>query len=116
VVMHELGHVLGFEDLNAESDTLMSGTLDAGERHAVGDTSNSAQDGAASLVVMDEAKGQFSSEESIRSQNSWLNAWLLSAAYNDSYGPNKDIQIVIPRQEGEDNPNLRRFYGKGKRA
>jgi Ca2+-binding RTX toxin-like protein len=116
VVMHELGHVLGFEDLNAESNALMSGTLDAGERDAVGDTNNQVQGDSASLVSMDEAKGQFGSEESIRSQNSWLNAWLLSAAYNDSYGPNKDIQIVIPRQEGEDNPNLRRFYGKGKRA
>jgi hypothetical protein len=87
----------------------MSGALDAGERHAVGDTSNPTQEGVASLVVMDETKGQFSSEESVRSQNSWLNGWLLSAAYNDSYGPNKDIQIVIPRQEGEGNPNLRRF-------
>jgi len=95
---------------------LMSGTLDAGERHTVGDRNNQVQSDAASLVVMDETKGQFSSEESIRSQNSWLHSWLLSAVYNDSYGPNKDIQIVIPRQEGEDNPNLRRFYGKGKRA
>ena len=116
VVMHELGHVLGLEDINPESNALMSGTLDAGERHTVGDTNNQVQGDSASLVVMDGAKGQFSSEESIRSQNSWLHSWLLSSAADDEYGLNKDIQIVIPRQEGEDNPNLRRFYGKGKRA
>jgi hypothetical protein len=119
VVMHELGHVLGFEDINPEANLLMSGTLDSGERHAVGDTSNPsnpAQDDSASLVVMDEAKGQFSSEESFRSQNSWLHSWLLRSAADDEYGLNKDIQIVIPREESKDNPNLRRFYGKGKRA
>jgi hypothetical protein len=116
VVMHELGHVLGFEDLNTEANLLMSGALDAGERHAVGDISNPAQDDSASLVVMDEAKGQFSSEESVRSQNSWLHSWLLRGAADDEYGLNKDIQIIIPRKESKDNPNLRRFYGKGKRA
>ena len=32
VVMHELGHVLGFEDLDSRTDDLMSATLDAGVR------------------------------------------------------------------------------------
>jgi hypothetical protein len=36
VVEHELGHVAGFEDLDASSHDLMSGTLRAGVRHAAG--------------------------------------------------------------------------------
>jgi hypothetical protein len=40
VVMHELGHVLGFEDLDAavDPDDLMSPTLDAGVRHLLPET------------------------------------------------------------------------------
>jgi hypothetical protein len=116
VVTHELGHVLGFEDLNPETGTLMSATLGTGERRTVGDTNDQVQDDSVSLVVMEEAQGRFSSEESIGSQNSWLHSWLLSNGANDEYGPNKDIQIIIPRQESKDNPIPRRFYGKGKRA
>jgi hypothetical protein len=32
VVEHELGHVVGFDDLDALSDKLMSGLLDVGVR------------------------------------------------------------------------------------
>jgi hypothetical protein len=117
VVMHELGHILGFEDLDPDAQTLMSGTLDAGERHTVGDTDNQVQDDSvSSLVAMDEAKGQFSTEESIRSQNSWLHSWLMSNAVYDQNDPNRDIKIFVPKDKSKDNPHLRRFYGKGKRT
>jgi hypothetical protein len=116
VVMHELGHVLGFEDLDSEANLLMSRTLYAGERLTVGETNNQVQDDSANLVIMDEATGQFSSEESIRAENSWLHSWLLRGVVDDEYDINQDIQIIIPREESKDNPNLRRMYGKGKRA
>lgn len=32
VVMHEVGHVLGYDDLNEDADSLMSATLDPGKR------------------------------------------------------------------------------------
>ena len=34
-VMHELGHVLGFDDIGSTSEDLMSATLDAGTRRDV---------------------------------------------------------------------------------
>jgi hypothetical protein len=43
-VMHEFGHILGFENLDPDSGYLMSETLEAGERHLPG---------GQSLVVMD---------------------------------------------------------------
>jgi predicted Zn-dependent protease len=36
VVSHELGHVLGLDDLDALSEALMSGTLERGVRHKPG--------------------------------------------------------------------------------
>ncbi len=48
VVMHELGHVLGFEDLDPEAHDLMSATLDPGVRRLP-------EDGAIASVSLDSA-------------------------------------------------------------
>ena len=42
VVSHELGHVLGLEDLDPESDSLMSCSLEMGSRHRPGDAERDA--------------------------------------------------------------------------
>ena len=42
VVSHELGHVLGLEDLDSESDSLMSCSLEKGLRHRPGDAERDA--------------------------------------------------------------------------
>ncbi len=101
VVMHEMGHVLGFNDLYPEANLLMSETLDTGERHFIGDAGHETEKGSETLVVMDSTDGQFGSDESMSlvantSRHSWLNSWLLNGTGNDDdFDPNSDIKIVI---------------------
>jgi len=55
-VMHEFGHVFGFEDLNPETnpDELMSATLNTGERHLLGNNgSGQSHDSSTNLLAMD---------------------------------------------------------------
>ena len=93
VVMHELGHVLGYDDLDPEVDDLMSATLDSGERQLP-------DDGDSGLVVMDADTN--SAEEpvlthTLQNHSSWLTDFLLEDAkgnYNP-FEPKEDISIVL---------------------
>jgi hypothetical protein len=119
VVMHELGHILSFKDMDPEADTLMSGTLDTGDRHLPGDANNQIENSSQTLVLMDSPSGQFGSEVSISagtesSRHSWLNSWLLNGTgNNDDFDPNGDINIVIKNKDRKNirNSFLRRSYG-----
>lgn len=80
-VMHELGHVFGFEDLNPETnpDELMSTTLDTGERRLLGNNgSGQAHDSSTNLVAMDLTPDE------------------------DDANPNDDITTAIPKEGSQD--------------
>lgn len=97
VVMHEIGHVLGYEDLDAgDADAdLMDGALEAGQRllpdggdetpmvimEALDDTDATAADGDVQDVT-------------------WLSAWLTNGTDEENADdPNFDIQLVISDDE-----------------
>jgi hypothetical protein len=114
VVMHELGHVLGFEDLDPKAHDLMSGALDIGVRHIVGDSSNQTTEDSASLVVMNSEDTETSVPTIMeQAQRIWLTHFLVNAS-QDTYHPNDEIRIKIfdDHEKGMDNPILRRMYSK----
>ncbi len=102
VVMHELGHVFGFEDLNPEAnpDDLMSATLDTGERHLLGNNGNGqSQESTTHLVAMDLTPDDSAADDSMAAlvdENPWLIKYLLNGAEDDDANPNDDIALVIP--------------------
>ncbi|MEA1863700.1 MAG: Calx-beta domain-containing protein [Euryarchaeota archaeon] len=106
VVMHELGHVLGYEDLSEaeDPDALMSEALDAGERVVPGVAES--EDASPSLVLMDvpmEDEVSMAAPASNGHQKSWLVDFVsdsVKSRYNP-FDPREDIQIVIPIKEKE---------------
>jgi hypothetical protein len=101
VVMHELNHVLGVEDLPADEPDLMSGTLDDGVRY---DADASTGDGAP-LVRMEDTGPLRDSDKPIAASNNteedpWLFSWLLDAAgEDDTIGPNSKIKLILPKKK-----------------
>jgi len=110
VVMHELGHVLGLEDLDPDTHDLMSETLDAGVRQLADDYINAdnadsvevneAED-LASLIVMDaainEAEAVVAHVAAVKHGSSWLTEFLTNGVgkkYN-KFDPKDDIKIVV---------------------
>jgi hypothetical protein len=111
VVMHELGHVLGLEDLDPDTHDLMSETLDAGVRQLADDYINAdnadsvevneAND-LASLIVMDaatnEAEAIAPAQAAVAKHgSSWLTEFLTNGTgkrYN-KFDPKDDIKIVV---------------------
>jgi len=95
-VMHEIGHALGYDDLPADSDDLMSATLDAGERLT--------PDGD-SLVVMDASYlgDDDPPDPAARAMenNFWLREFLITRAQGERnpFEPTEKIQIVITDEE-----------------
>jgi hypothetical protein len=114
VVMHEMGHVLGFEDLNAEADGLMSASLSRSERHVVGEEGSQAQEEIPTrLVVMESVNTEVpipGRMEPVR--RPWLTDFLVNAAQEkNSFGPNHDIKISLFGDDGEKtHPNLRAVH------
>jgi Ca2+-binding RTX toxin-like protein len=120
VVMHELGHVLGFADVNPQTQTLMSATLSTGERHAAVNANSQTQESSPKLVVMESADPVASIPTAMEQAKSlWLTNFLVNSAQNsyNAFNANDEIRIKI---SGDDEPDtssiLRRLYGKGKRA
>jgi hypothetical protein len=102
VVMHEIGHVLGYDDAAEDADTLMSATLDPGERVNPGDRSDS-------LVLMDTSDLVADVEEpvllsKVKEEESWLINFLVKKARKDynPFEPVDDIQIVLAGTEEAD--------------
>lgn len=128
VVMHELGHVLGFADINffAGSDQLMTGTLETGVRYVPGNHETSkilsaeekVQEAAVKLGDVDSpavrvSRRAMTSASVNLKPSSWLTDYLLNGAENmyNSFGENEEIQIVLD-SKGVKTAKLRRAYGQ----
>jgi hypothetical protein len=99
VVMHEMGHILGYDDVADDADTLMSATLDAGERYEPGDDD--------SIVLMDTSDLTDSSEESdlllkAEEEDSWLTDFLVKKAKKD-YNPFEPEETFSITMDDKDN-------------
>jgi hypothetical protein len=98
VVMHELGHVLGYQDLDSGSDALMGGTLDAGTRRLNDSTPESPK-----LVQMDKAPGAEVSSllyGTKQGKSSWLEGFLVNGNDYNPFDPADRIKISIPGNNG----------------
>jgi hypothetical protein len=115
VVMHELGHVLGFEDLDSEvyAHDLMSETLTTGTRRIpVESADNKTEIKSERLVIMDSMDSidkTINRRKLLRffdrhRRNRWLPNFLLDAGEDDNHSdPNSTIQIVIPKERIKTN-------------
>jgi hypothetical protein len=100
VVMHELGHVLGYDDLDPSVGALMSGTLESSTRRLNDSTPESLK-----LVQMDAVPGAemdtlfWGAREN---SNSWLEDLLvnLGGRYRNPFDPTDKIKISIPGNNG----------------
>jgi Ca2+-binding RTX toxin-like protein len=110
-VMHELGHVLGFEDLDPDTnpDDLMSATLDTGERYLLGNSgSGQPRESTTNLVAIDLTPDESVAKDSMASlvdENPWLVKYLLNGAEDDT-NPNDDIAVVIPKDDPQDGSTV----------
>ena len=117
VVMHEMGHVLGFADLNpgVSVHSVMIGTLDTGVRHLPGNgtSKHQAPNDQIALVAMESRSDSLFAGMKLP-QNSWLMGYLLNAAENgyNAFGVNDDIRIVLDEKDKK-NTKPRRMYGQG---
>ncbi len=107
VVMHELGHVFGYQDLDAPNNTfeIMSDTLDEGVRYQPEDTfSDQSQGNSDSLISMDLTPDESAAEDTLDglvNNNPWLIKYLVDGASEES-DPNKDIAVVIIDEDAQD--------------
>ena len=98
-VMHEIGHVLGYEHTASDTEDLMNESLDAGERYLPG---------GQSLVVMDTSEleddgAQGASAAETPAASSWLHDFLVRKARADHnpFEPLENIRILITDKEAE---------------
>jgi hypothetical protein len=106
VVMHELGHVLGFGDLDPSAGSLMSGTLDAGVRINP-ENAPVAKHSSNSLVSMNpstESKGllDVSIGASVQGRSSWLADFLVDGMKRDRdnpFDPKLKVRIALVDDE-----------------
>ena len=116
VVMHELGHVFGYDDIYTEdNDTeIMSGTLDEGTRYLPEDTfTGQSQEPSEPLISLDLTPDQSDADDALDTlvnNNPWLIKYLVDGA-NDETDPNSDIALII---DDEDQPDDSGDPGKGK--
>jgi Ca2+-binding RTX toxin-like protein len=110
VVMHELGHVFGYQDLDADAPNndfeIMSDTLDEGMRYLQEDTfSDQSQGNSDSLISMDLTPDESAAEDTLDglvNNNPWLIKYLVDGASEES-DPNKDITVVIIDEDAQDS-------------
>ena len=131
VVMHEIGHVLGFDDLNPETnpDDLMSDTLDEGVRRLSGDNEDSQSNGATSepsglsgsiddgnidggidltLTVDTEADSDTFSD--MEQTSSWVEEFVVDLAEGeDETDPNDNIAVVLTVGDTQTDSNGSEF-------
>jgi hypothetical protein len=100
VVMHELGHVFGYRDMDpATNDAeIMNETLDEGVRYLPEGTFNDrTPGGAGDLVALDLTPEEGAAEEALDAlvnANPWLIKFLLDGA-DDAVDPNAAIALVV---------------------
>ncbi|MEE4312992.1 MAG: hypothetical protein V2J11_00765, partial [Desulfofustis sp.] len=99
VVMHELGHVFGYQDMDPETNSfeIMNETLDEGVRYLPeGTFTGQGHEPADSLISMDLTPDEGTSQgelDALVSANPWLVKFL--ADDDDEDDPNGDIVLVI---------------------
>jgi hypothetical protein len=107
VVMHELGHVFGFQDRDPETNEfeIMNETLDEGVRYLPEDTfTGQIQERSDSLISMDLTPDEASAQDDfdqLVDANPWLVNFLVNGT-NDDDDPNDDIALVISDEEAVD--------------
>ena len=111
VVMHEIGHLLGFDDLNSESDGLMSETLDAGTRKIPAYVS-SVEDDSPSLISMDTDTDSIAAEtitgDSVQTDSGWVTGFLMDSANKgkrNPFEPRTKFEIRLNDEEEESTLN-----------
>ncbi len=124
VVMHELGHVFGFGDLDpvTNPDDLMAATLDTGVRHLPGNNgTGQSHESKPSLVAMDLTPDETDDDamDALVNENPWLVNFLVARASDDT-DPNSDIIVVINDDDAQDTGDDRAVpppsnNGNGKR-
>lgn len=109
VVMHELGHVFGYDDIYAEDNEteIMSATLDEGVRYLPEETfADQVQNNSENLISLDLTPDESGAEDTLDTlvnDNPWLVKYLLDGAEEDT-DPNGDIAItVLPDDEESDS-------------
>jgi hypothetical protein len=105
VVMHELGHVFGFLDLNPDQapDALMSATLETGIRHLPGAASTSQTGNSAVPSAMDLTPDDGNADEPLAAliiQNPWLINFLQKNVVQDEdTSSNDETGVVTPDED-----------------
>jgi hypothetical protein len=108
VVMHELGHVYGYQDMDPETnDTeIMNKTLDEGVRYLPEDTfTNQAQDNSDSLISMDLTPDESTAGDTLNTlvnDNPWLIQYLVDGATGGT-DPNGNIAVIIDDEETQND-------------
>jgi hypothetical protein len=104
VVMHELGHVFGYRDMDPDTnDTeIMNETLDEGVRYLPeGTFTDQTPDNSDSLISMDLTPDETVADEALDTlvnDNPWLVKYLVYGA-TDENDPNGDIAVVIDDED-----------------
>jgi hypothetical protein len=113
VVMHELGHVLGFDDVDEGAADLMSETLDAGTRQLVDDYTNNdwvlsdkvdERISAVSMAATDHEFNRVAPKLAAAYRSSWLADFLFNGSRNtyNPFNPTEDIKIRVDGDEEDE--------------
>jgi Ca2+-binding RTX toxin-like protein len=104
VVMHELGHVFGYGDMEPETNDaeIMNATLNEGVRYLPEDTftGNDNQNND-NLVSLDMTPDESTADEALGSlvnENPWLIRYLVDGATEEA-DPNSDIAVIIDDED-----------------
>ena len=124
VVMHELGHVFGYQDMDPETNDaeIMNGTLDEGVRYLPeGTFTEQVHDNSDSLISVDLTPDEDIADEAMDTlvnDNPWLVRYLVYGA-TDETDPNGDIAVVIddevPAEDGAGTDDTSSNPGTGKK-
>jgi hypothetical protein len=107
-VMHELGHVFGYGDMEPETNNaeIMNATLDEGVRYLPeGTFTDTTQEHSESLISMDLTPDETTVQDDLNilvNNNPWLTKYLVDGAYQQA-DPNGDIVLVIDEEEAPDD-------------
>jgi len=126
VVMHELGHVFGYQDMDPETNDaeIMNETLDEGVRYLPEDTfTGQAHEPSEPLISLDLTPDESTADDALDilvNDNPWLVKYLVDGA-TDETDPNSDIAVIIddenPPNDGDgssDDTTSNPVNGKGK--
>jgi hypothetical protein len=106
-VMHELGHVFGYQDMDPDTNDaeIMNETLDEGVRYLPEDTfADQLQNNSEGLLSLDLTPDENLTEDFLAdlvNESPWLVKYLTDGAEDEDGGPNDDISITLPVDDEE---------------